>query len=256
MYNIISLQHDDLPAANSAALCAKICYNCKRFPHIDNIISNMHDLAQLEPIARDLPQTKRGHERCVALLESAAELFLEHGYDAVSLDDIVNHAGGSKASIYKYFGNKEGLFTAIWDYRREQFFKDICMPFDFEKDDLRSYLIQTLLNFKTHIVLPENASFLRLIIEQAQRNPKLALYIHEQGPKNIQHAIACALAKADEFGLIRCSQPIYSAQLYFGIIRNIEWRVLMNIQTQEDAQETGKYIEYAVDRFLEGHQKL
>lgn len=59
----------------------------------------------------------------MALLLSANELFLDKGYDAVSLDDIVQHAGGSKASIYKYFGNKEGLFTAICDYRRELFLK-------------------------------------------------------------------------------------------------------------------------------------
>lgn len=56
----------------------------------------MQEFAQLEPLARDTPQTKRGHERCLALLLSANELFLKHGYDAVSLDDIVNHAGGPK----------------------------------------------------------------------------------------------------------------------------------------------------------------
>ena len=61
----------------------------------------------------ELPQTKRGHERRLALLLSATELFQERGYDAVSLDDIVHHAGGSKASIYKYFGSKEGLFKGI-----------------------------------------------------------------------------------------------------------------------------------------------
>ena len=169
----------------------------------------MHELAQPEPIGRDTPQTKRGHERCLSLLLSANELFLERGYDAVSLDDIVHHAGGSKASIYKFFGNKEGLFTAICDYRREQFFKDICVPFEQGKDDLHSYLVQTLMNFKHHLVLPENAAFLRLILERTQRSPELALYIHEQGPKHIQMAIACALTKADELGIIKCKQPIY-----------------------------------------------
>lgn len=214
----------------------------------------MQELAQLEPLARDTPQTKRGHERCLALLLSANELFLKHGYDAVSLDDIVNHAGGSKASIYKFFGNKEGLFTAICDYRREQFFKDICIPFEHGKDDLRAYLIQTLMNVKQHLMLPENAAFLRLIIEQTQRSPQLALYIHEQGPKHIQIAIANALTKADEIGMIQCKQPIYSAQLYFGIIRNIEWCVLMGVPIRENDQETINYITYCVDRFLEGHQ--
>lgn len=215
----------------------------------------MHDIADLEPLARDVPHTKRGHERCLALLLSANELFLQHGYDAVSLDDIVNHAGGSKASIYKYFGNKEGLFTAICDYRREQFFKDICMPFDIEKDDLRHYLIQTLLHLQIHLVLPENASFFRLIMEQTQRSTQLAQHIHEQGPKHIQNAIACILTKAHTLGLIRCEEPQYSAQLFFGIVRNLEWQVLMNIYVQENEQENLKYIHYCVDRFLDGHQK-
>ena len=197
----------------------------------------MHDSVQLEPLTRDIPHTKRGHERCLAFLLSANELFLQHGYDAVSLDDIVNHAGGSKASIYKYFGNKDGLFTAICDYRRELFFKDICMPFDFTKDNLRVYLIQTILNIQTHLVLPENASFLRLIMEQVQRNPQLAFHIHKQGPKHIEDAVACVLSKADEIGIIRCEHPNYSAQLFFGIVRELEWRVLMNIYVEENEQE-------------------
>lgn len=216
----------------------------------------MHKIAHLAPLGKDIPPTKRGHERCVALLVSATDLFLERGYDAVSLDDIVQHAGGSKASIYKYFGNKEGLFKAICDYRREQFFKDICIPFEHGKDDLRVYLIQTLINVKQHLMLPENVAFLRLIIEQTQRSPQLALYIHEQGPKHIQIAIANALTKADEIGIIYCKQPIYSAQLYFGIIRNIEWCVLMGVPIRENDQETINYITYCVDRFLESHQPL
>ena len=189
----------------------------------------MHDSVQLEPLTRDIPHTKRGHERCLAFLLSANELFLQHGYDAVSLDDIVNHAGGSKASIYKYFGNKDGLFTAICDYRRELFFKDICMPFDFTKDNLRVYLIQTILNIQTHLVLPENASFLRLIMEQVQRNPQLAFHIHKQGPKHIEDAVACVLTKADEIGIIRCEHPNYSAQLFFGIVLDLARLVLMAI---------------------------
>ena len=89
----------------------------------------------------ELPQTKRGHERRLALLLSATELFLERGYDAVSLDDIVHHAGVSKASIYKYFGSKEGLFKAICDYRRELFFKNICVS------KFRVFFMFFLLNF-------------------------------------------------------------------------------------------------------------
>ena len=211
--------------------------------------------ATQEASACDFPQTKRGYERRLALLISANDLFLERGYEAVSLDDIVNHAGGSKASIYKYFGNKDGLFTAICDYRREQFFKDICSQFDFQRDHLRLYLIQTLLNFHKHIIQPENAAFLRLIVEQAQRNPELARYIMEQGPRHIQKSIENALIKADQLGLIYCNNANYSAQLYFGIIRDLEWHILMNTPIEKTEQEMSEYIHYCVDRFLGAHQK-
>jgi AcrR family transcriptional regulator len=215
----------------------------------------MSELASLEPLALDLPQTKRGHERCIALLETATTLFLERGYDAVSLDDIVQHAGGSKASIYKYFGNKEGLFKAICDYRREQFFNDISLPFNANELDIRSYLIQTLTNFHYHIKQPFNAAFMRLVLEQSQRSPEIALHIHERGPKHIQQTIARVLEKGHQDGTLHCEQPLFSAQLYFGILRNLEWKILMSVPLTEDDQETNNYISYCVDRFLDGHQK-
>lgn len=218
----------------------------------------MQDLTYLENF-RDTPQTKRGHERCLALLLTANTLFLERGYDAVSLDDIVYYAGGSKASIYKYFGNKEGLFTAICDYRREQFFKNISFPFIQETQNLRNYLIETLINFYIHIIQPENSAFLRLVLEQSQRNSELAHYIHEKGPQYIQKSLAEALTVADQKNLIRCPNPYYSAQMYFGILRNLEWRVLMGlplpVSLEKIDQETLKYINYCVDIFLDGHQK-
>lgn len=222
----------------------------------DNIIPHMHDLAQLEPIARDLPQTKRGHERCFALLLSANELFVKNGYEAVSLDDIVNHAGGgSKASIYKYFGNKEGLFKAICDYRREQFYKDISLACMSEPEELRSYLIRILSNFLKHIIQPKNIAFIRLVLNQTQKDSTLALYIHENGAKMIQMTIAKVLAKAHEDGDLNCPHPNNSAMLYFGILRDYEWRIILGVDLVINEQEAINHIEYCVDRFLDGHQK-
>lgn len=48
---------------------------------------------------------------------------------------------------------------------------------------------------------------------------------------------------------------MFSAQFYFGILRNLEWKILMGLPPEEFDQETNKYIEYSVDRFLDGHQK-
>ena len=72
--------------------------------------------------------------------------------------------------------------------------------------------------------------------------------------------MAQALQIAHDRGLIVCPNPIYSAQMYFGILRNLEWRVLLNLPVpHNDAeidQETINYINYCVDVFLGGHQKV
>lgn len=48
-----------------------------------------------------------------AILDAAETLFLEQGYDRTSLADIVRRSGGSLATLYDLFGNKQGLLRAI-----------------------------------------------------------------------------------------------------------------------------------------------
>lgn len=52
-------------------------------------------------------------QRRSAILASARQLFVEQGYERTTLGQIVNLAGGSLATLYKLFGNKEGLLEAV-----------------------------------------------------------------------------------------------------------------------------------------------
>lgn len=49
------------------------------------------------------------------LLESAATLFLDKGYEAVSVNDICKHAEVSKGSFYHYFETKQALFMTLME---------------------------------------------------------------------------------------------------------------------------------------------
>lgn len=48
-----------------------------------------------------------------AILQSALKLFCARGYDAVGVQEIVDHAGTTKPSLYYYFGSKQGLLQEI-----------------------------------------------------------------------------------------------------------------------------------------------
>src|SRR4028118_2290815 len=50
-----------------------------------------------------------------AILTAAHDLFLEKGYEATTLSDVVRRSGGSLATLYELFENKPGLLRALVD---------------------------------------------------------------------------------------------------------------------------------------------
>jgi TetR/AcrR family transcriptional repressor of adeIJK operon len=95
-----------------------------------------------------------------------------------------------------------------------------------------------------------------MFTEQSQKDVQLAHYFYDQCALNIQNTIAFALEQAHSMDEIFCSNPHFSATMYFGILRDVEWRNLMGLNVQADDAEIFDYINYCVDIFLKAHQKV
>jgi AcrR family transcriptional regulator len=54
------------------------------------------------------------------ILAAAAELFAERGVGAVSMDDVAHRAGVGKGTLYRRFGDRSGLATALLDERERE----------------------------------------------------------------------------------------------------------------------------------------
>ena len=67
--------------------------------------------------AAKTPRTQPSEVRRRDLLEAAATLFLQQGFDATPVDEIVLRAGMSKGLFYHYFSSKQEILAAL----REQF---------------------------------------------------------------------------------------------------------------------------------------
>lgn len=52
-------------------------------------------------------------ERELQMLEAAARLFGEKGFEATSMDDVAHACGVTKPMVYSYFESKEGLYSAM-----------------------------------------------------------------------------------------------------------------------------------------------
>src|SRR4051794_25439509 len=67
------------------------------------------------PMRDERQFTPQGRQRKQQLLDCAARLFAERGYDDTRVIDIVREAGVAKGLFYWYFDNKEQLFADLAD---------------------------------------------------------------------------------------------------------------------------------------------
>ncbi|WP_419729933.1 TetR/AcrR family transcriptional regulator [Lichenicola sp.] len=59
------------------------------------------------------PKRQRGRLRVAAILQAAAELFAERGFDAATMTDIAARSGTAIGSLYRFFPNKDALAQAL-----------------------------------------------------------------------------------------------------------------------------------------------
>lgn len=65
------------------------------------------------PSAEEVSVSKRSEEKTAVILAGALDVFTNQGFAAASMDRIASAAGVSKPTLYAYFKNKEGLFSAL-----------------------------------------------------------------------------------------------------------------------------------------------
>src|SRR6266487_4413736 len=75
---------------------------------------------------RRQPKQARGEERIAAILQAAAQVFQEVGFDAATTNMIAKRANTAIGSLYDFFPNKEIIATRL----SEQFCEDIGILFD------------------------------------------------------------------------------------------------------------------------------
>ena len=61
-----------------------------------------------------MARNRHPEETVQRVLDAAAHLFVEKGYDGTSLQDIISETKLSKGAIYHHFSSKEEIFTAIF----------------------------------------------------------------------------------------------------------------------------------------------
>jgi AcrR family transcriptional regulator len=114
----------------------------------------------------------RGVARRQAFLQAAREVFLEQGYEVASVNDVVRRAGGSLATLYAQFGNKEGLFFAVVQDQHERFANEI-KPECVDHLPIEEGLIAIGEHYLRALLTRDNLAFYRIIVSEGRKFPEL-----------------------------------------------------------------------------------
>jgi TetR/AcrR family transcriptional regulator, mexJK operon transcriptional repressor len=186
------------------------------------------------------------------IVRSAAKLFLERGYDNVSMNDIIDLVGGSKGTIYSNFGSKEKLFAAVV----EQLCSDVTVHIDARPiGTIEEQLTRIAQSFVSRVLSPQILSFHRLMTSIGRTFPVAGRLFYNTGPGTAYQVIAGWISFQQRSGNIRGDlDPHRLAVLFHDMLigdQQMSW--LTSASTDKDRDKRiDQTIRIAVAVFLQG----
>jgi AcrR family transcriptional regulator len=192
----------------------------------------------------------RGEVRNSKLQKVAADLFLKRGYEGVTVDRIVELAGGSKSTVYSEFGGKCGLFiSSIENLCRES--NEPLTKIDYTGLNLEESLKKLSFHILKLITAKRSVELHRLAIGEAMNCPEVGEAWYTHGPARTASFIRAVL-ESHRGELRRTTVPMerMAAILHDSLTGNILYRLLAGVGKRESDAELERLASATVDVIL------
>jgi len=189
----------------------------------------------------------RGEVRNSKLQKVAADLFLRRGYEGVTIDKIVELAGGSKSTVYSKFGGKCGLFiSSIENLCREA--NEPLTKIDYTGLNLEASLKKLSFQILKLITAKQSVELHRLAIAEAVNCPEVGEVWYKHGPAKTASFIRSLLESHRE-ELRKTTIPIdrIAVILHDSLTGDILYRLLAGVGKHESDAELERLAGAAVD---------
>jgi AcrR family transcriptional regulator len=184
-----------------------------------------------------------------AMIEAAYALFVEKGYGSVSVDEIIKHSKGSKSTLYKFFGSKEGIMKAVVESLAAEMLRHISIEYPPAKN-VRNVLIH-IGEVLVDLALSDDAiNQHRLAVSNANTFPDVAKLWYESGPKTTFDGIAEVLARENSKGRLKVENPLHAAWFFGGMLIFKENMTRLIGAPQAKKAEKKALVQEVVDGFL------
>jgi TetR/AcrR family transcriptional regulator, mexJK operon transcriptional repressor len=209
--------------------------------------------APLEPIEfkrgpGGRPTREEAERRHHSLLATAFRLFLEKGWDGVSIEEISRQSGVAKGFIYARYADKAALFVEAIERLMADAIGTLHLPEPLP-DDIEEGLYGFGRKLLDVVLQPDALAFHRKFIAEADRFPELAkLFIARNRARDL---IVKVLQTYADRGVVTLRDPQLTAEHFAILVVGIP-RMLALLIGREPPAEEERRLRAAVRLFLDG----
>lgn len=197
-------------------------------------------------------ESQRQVEKREGILAAATEMFLEEGYAGVSVDGIIARIGGSKRTLYAYFGDKDGLFAAIIARLCDEIVNPL-KHMNLARKPLPEALRIIAETFLGVVLAPRTIAIHRLIVAEALRAPEAAKAFFEAAPGAAYGCLQEYFQWAAQEGLVCPGDAQTRAVLFLDALTgDFQLRCLLGFMETPTQAERQRRIDDAIVVFLDG----
>jgi AcrR family transcriptional regulator len=199
-------------------------------------------------------KTKTESKR-LAIIQAAAEVFREVGYERASMSDIRARIGGSKATLYNYFPSKEKLFFEVMHSAEEVELEAVTGTLNPAADDLKQELLDFGQKLLSVLYSSEGIAVRRLTMAES-RHSDLGKMSFERAIIPNEKRVAEFLRAQMKRGALRTADPKIAAMHLLSLLESeLLLRVLLGVTDTVKPEALSGAVRRAVKVFLSGYER-
>lgn len=205
--------------------------------------------------AADAELRPRAQAKYRQILDSARVLFLDHGFDATSMDAIAREAGVSKATLYVHFDDKDDLLLALVNDECKRYGPKTLWRDHGGRIDLRAELHAIATVFLEAFLDQRGLAVHRLVMSCASRYPRVGEVFMKSGPDRCDAEVAAFLRAAQKQELIDVPDVGMAATQFLSLIQGkeiLKWALSMKAPSPARRRAL---IENGIDVFLAAYER-
>jgi len=198
-------------------------------------------------------QPRRGgrltEERQREIVALVAPLFLERGYEQVTIDDIVERIGGSKRTLYERFGGKAGLFEIVITEYCASVQRDMFALVEKQLTAIGTHFLNMILHRR---ILEQH----RLMVSMGRSFPSVARLFYQLGPISAYGLVAGWIERQQKAGKLGPGDPTLLAELFLDMLTGKHQLALLTSSHEATSPEgIARTIKAAAKLFLNGARR-